>query len=156
MDRILASSRAAKDDERIEGISIEHTFLQSGMSQTQAMRDALTDFKESGKFIYAYHDFYTQKDYYFASVADSVFVHPEGGVDISGLASEVLYFKEFQDITGVQMQVIRNGAYKSAVEPFLRDEMSDENRQQIKSLLDSFWKEMLVKMEERTALNSEK
>ena len=156
MDKILSSISAAKDDERIEGISIEHTFLQSGMSQTQAIRDALTDFKESGKFIYAYHDFYTQKDYYFASVADSVFVHPEGGVDISGLASEVLYLKEFQDITGVHMQVIRNGAYKSAVEPFLSDEMSDENRQQIKSLLDSFWKEMLVKMEERTALNSEK
>jgi len=156
LDKILASVRAAKDDERIEGISIEHTFLQSGMSQTQAIRDALSDFKESGKFIYAYHDFYSQKDYYFASVADSVFVHPEGGVDISGLASEVLYLKEFQDITGVQMQVIRNGAYKSAVEPFLRNEMSDENRQQIKSLLDSFWKEMLVKMEERTALSSEK
>ena len=87
LDKILASVRAAKDDERIEGISIEHTFLQSGMSQTQAIRDALSDFKESGKFIYAYHDFYSQKDYYFASVADSVFVHPEGGVDISGLAS---------------------------------------------------------------------
>jgi len=156
LDKILASIRTAKDDERIKGISIEHTFLQSGMSQTQAMRDALTDFKESGKFIYAYHDFYTQKDYYFASVADSVFVHPEGGVDISGLASEVLYLKEFQDITGVQMQVIRNGAYKSAVEPFLRDEMSEENRQQIKTLLDSFWDEMLVKMEERTALSSKK
>jgi protease-4 len=156
LDKILASVRAAKDDERIEGISIEHTFLQSGMSQTQAMRDVLSDFKQSGKFIYAYHDFYTQKDYYFASVADSVFVHPEGSVDISGLASEVLYLKKFQDITGVQMQVIRSGAYKSAVEPFLRDEMSDENRQQIKSLLDSFWKEMLVKMEERTALNAKK
>ena len=156
LDKILASIRAAKDDHRIEGISIEHTFLQSGMSQTQAMRDALSDFKQSGKFVYAYHDFYTQKDYYFASVADSVFVHPEGGVDISGLASEVLYLKEFQDITGVQMQVIRSGAYKSAVEPFLRDEMSDENREQIKSLLDSFWKEMLVKMEERTALNAKK
>ncbi len=156
LDKILASIHAAKDDERIEGISIEHTFLQSGMSQTQAMRDALSDFKESGKFLYAYHDFYTQKDYYLASVADSVFVHPQGGVDISGLASEVLYLKEFQDITGIQMQVIRNGAYKSAVEPFLRDEMSDENRRQIKSLLDSFWKEMLVKMEERTALNAKK
>ena len=156
LDKILASVHAAKDDERIEGISIEHTFLQSGMSQTQAIRNALSDFKKSGKFIYAYHDFYTQKDYYLASVADSVFVHPEGGVDISGLASEVLYLKEFQDITGIHMQVIRNGTYKSAVEPFLRDEMSNENRQQIKSLLDSFWKEMLVKMEERAALNSKK
>ena len=151
LDKILASIRAAKDDERIEGISIEYTFLQSGMSQTQAIRDALSDFKESGKFIYAYHDFYTQKDYYLASVADSIFVHPEGGVELAGLASEVLYYKEFQDITGIQMQVIRNGAYKSAVETFLRNEMSDENREQIKSLLDSFW-EMLVKMEERTAL----
>ena len=156
LNKILASINTAKNDDRVEGISIEHTFLQSGMSQTQAIRDALTDFKESGKFIYAYHDFYTQKDYYLASVADSVFVHPEGGVDISGLASEILYLKEFQDITGVKMQVIRNGDYKSAVEPFLRDEMSDENREQIKSLLDSFWKEMLGKMDERTALTSEK
>ena len=156
LNKILASISAAKDDERIKGISIEQTFLQSGMSQTQAIRDALSDFKESGKFIYAYHDFYTQKDYYLASVADSVFVHPEGGVDIRGLASEVLYFKEFQDITGLHMQVIRSGAYKSAVEPFLVDEMSDENRQQIKSLLDSFWKEMVGKIEERTALNAKK
>ncbi len=156
LNKILASISAAKDDERIKGISIEQTFLQSGMSQTQAIRDALSDFKQSGKFIYAYHDFYTQKDYYLASVADSVFVHPEGGVDIRGLASEVLYLKEFQDITGLHMQVIRSGAYKSAVEPFLVDEMSDENRQQIKSLLDSFWKEMVGKIEERTALNAKK
>jgi protease-4 len=152
----LASVRAAKEDDRIAGISIEHTFLQSGMSQTQAIRDAVSDFKQSGKFVYAYHDFFTQKDYYFASVSDSVFVHPEGGVEISGLASEVLYLNEFQDITGIRMQVIRNGEYKSAVEPFLRDKMSDENRQQIKVLLDSFWDEMLVKMEERTALSSKK
>ena len=126
------------------------------MSQTQVIRDALTDFKESGKFIYAYHDYFRQKDYYLASVADSVFVHPEGGVELAGLASEVLYLKEFQDITGIEMQVIRSGAYKSAVEPFLQNEMSDENREQIKSLLDSFWSEMVVKIEERTALTPKK
>ena len=156
LDKILASIRSAKDDDRIEGISIEHTFLQSGMSQTQAMRDALTDFKKSGKFIYAYHDYFTQKDYYLASVADSVFVHPEGGVELAGLASEVLYLKEFQDITGIEMQVIRSGAYKSAVEPFLQDEMSEKNREQIQSLLDSFWSEMVVKIEERAALTPKK
>lgn len=156
LDKILASIRAAKADDRIEGISIEHTFLQSGMSQTKAIRDALTNFKESGKFIYAYHDFFTQKDYYLATVADSIFVHPEGGVELAGLASEVLYYKEFQDITGIQMQVIRNGAYKSAAEPFLQDKMSNENREQIKALLDSFWQEMVLKIEERTALTPEK
>ncbi len=156
LDKILASIRSAKDDDRIEGISIEHTFLQSGMSQTQVIRDALTDFKKSGKFIYAYHDYFRQKDYYLASVADSVFVHPEGGVELAGLASEVLYLKEFQDITGIEMQVIRSGAYKSAVEPFLQNEMSEENREQIKSLLDSFWAEMVVKIEERTALTPKK
>ena len=156
LDKILASIRSAKDDDRIEGISIEHTFLQSGMSQTQVIRDALTDFKKSGKFIYAYHDYFSQKDYYLASVADSVFVHPEGGVELSGLASEVLYLKEFQDITGIKMQVIRSGAYKSAVEPFLQNKMSEENREQIKSLLNSFWAEMVVKIEERTALTPKK
>ncbi len=156
LDKILAAIRTAKADDRIEGISIEHTFLQSGMSQTKAMRDALTSFKESGKFIYAYHDFFTQKDYYLATVADSIFVHPEGGVELAGLASEVLYYKEFQDITGIQMQVIRNGAYKSAAEPFLEDKMSDENREQIKALLDSFWHEMVLKIEERAALTPKK
>ena len=156
LDKILAAIRTAKADDRIEGISIEHTFLQSGMSQTKAMRDALSSFKESGKFIYAYHDFFTQKDYYLATVADSIFVHPEGGVELAGLASEVLYYKEFQDITGIQMQVIRNGAYKSAAEPFLEDKMSDENREQIKALLDSFWHEMVLKIEERAALTPKK
>ena len=156
LDKILAAIRTAKADDRIEGISIEHTFLQSGMSQTKAMRDALSSFKESGKFIYAYHDFFTQKDYYLATVADSIFVHPEGGVELAGLASEVLYYKEFQDITGIQMQVIRNGAYKSAAEPFLEDKMSDENREQIKALLDSFWHEMVLKIQERASLTPKK
>ena len=126
LDKILASINKAAEDDRIKGISIEHTFLQSGMAQTQAIRKALKAFRDSGKFVYAYHDVYTQKDYYLASVADSVFVHPEGGIDFRGLSAEVLYYKSLQEKSGVQMEVIRHGAYKSAVEPFLSDRMSEE------------------------------
>ena len=156
LDKILASINKAADDDRIKGISIEHTFLQSGMAQTQAIRKAMKAFRESGKFVYAYHDVYTQKDYYLASVADSVFVHPEGGVDFRGLSSEVLYFKSLQEKTGVQMEVIRHGAYKSAVEPFLNDRMSEENRLQIGSLLNSIWDEISMGVADRSQLDVDK
>lgn len=155
LDKILASIRKATDDDRIMGISIEHTFLQSGMSQTQAIRKELNNFRESGKFIYAYHDVYTQKDYYLASVADSVFVHPEGGIDFRGLSAEVLYYKSLQEKSGVQMEVIRHGAYKSAVEPFLSDRMSEENRLQIGSLLNSIWDEISKGVADRSQLDIE-
>lgn len=156
LDKILASIDKAANDDRIKGISIEHTFLQSGMAQTQAIRKALKAFRESGKFVYAYHDLYTQKDYYLASVADSVFVHPEGGVDFRGLSSEVLYFKSLQEKSGVQMEVIRHGAYKSAVEPFLNDRMSEENRLQIGSLLNSIWDEISMGVADRSQLDVDK
>ena len=155
LNKILASIDKAANDDRIKGISIEHTFLQTGMAQTQAIRKALQNFRDSGKFIYAYHEIYTQKDYFLASVADSVFVHPEGGVDFRGLSSEVLYFKSLQEKSGVQMEVIRHGAYKSAVEPFLSDRMSEENRIQIGSLLNNIWDEMSKGVADRAQLDLE-
>ena len=103
------------------------------------IREALKTFKESGKFVYAYGNFFTQKGYYLASVADQIFINPLGSLDFKGLASEVLYYKDFQDQYGVKMEVVRHGKYKSAVEPFLEDEMSQSNRYQIRSLLFSVW-----------------
>lgn len=143
LDQIIHAIQVAKQDDRIKGINIQTSSLMSGMAQTQEIREALEDFKSSGKFVYAYADFYGQKEYYLASVADRLYLNPQGIMDFKGLSSEVLFFKDFQDKTGVKMEVVRHGKYKSAVEPFLADRMSDENRLQIKSLIESLWASML-------------
>lgn len=143
LDQILHAIKVAKTDNRIQGISIKNNFLFMGLAQTQEVRKALEDFKESGKKVYALSDYYAQKDYYLASVADKVFINPQGLMEFKGLASEVLYYKELQEKSGIKMEVIRHGKYKSAVEPFLSDTMSAENRTQIKELLGSVWTQML-------------
>lgn len=143
LDEILHAIKVAKEDNNIEGISITTSFLQAGMTQTREIRDALLDFKSSGKFVLAHTDIFTQKDYYLASVADEVYMNPVGVMDFKGLATEVLYFKDLQEKSGVKMEVIRHGKYKSAVEPFLSNTMSEENRTQIKELITSIWDVML-------------
>ena len=144
LDEILHAILVAKDDERIKGISINNNFLMAGLAQAQTLRKALMEFKEKGKFVYAYGDFYTQKDYYLASVADSVFINPVGVMDFKGLSSEVLFFKDLQEKTGIKMEVIRHGKYKSAVEPYLENEMSTANREQIRELIQSLWNSMVT------------
>lgn len=148
LDEILHAIEIAKNDGNIKGISINNSFIMAGMAQTQAIRKALVGFKESGKFIYSYADFYMQKDFYLASVADSVFLNPVGGMDYKGLSTEVLFYKDLQEKTGVKMEVIRHGKYKSAVEPFLSNEMSDANRTQVKELLNSIWNSMVTDISE--------
>lgn len=148
LDEILHAISVAKDDERIEGISINNNFLIAGLAQTQTLRKALADFKDKGKFIYAYGDFYAQKDYYLASIADSVFLNPVGVLDFKGLSSEVLFYKDLQQKTGIKMEVIRHGKYKSAVEPFLENEMSEANRAQISELIQSLWDSMISEIAE--------
>lgn len=143
LDEIITAIQVAKTDDDIDGISINNNFIMAGMAQTQAVRDALVDFKEDGKFIYAYGDFYMQKEYYLASVSDSIFLNPVGAMDFKGLSSEVMFFKDLQEKTGVKMEVIRHGKYKSAVEPFLSNEMSKANRTQIKELIGSLWNSMV-------------
>ncbi|MDM9630496.1 signal peptide peptidase SppA [Robiginitalea aurantiaca] len=142
LDQIVQAIGVAGKDDRIKGISISSPYLMSGMAQAKAIRDALEDFKAKGKFVYAYGDFYTQKDYYLSSVADSLFINPAGNLDFKGLAAEVLFFKDFQEKSGVKMEVVRHGKYKSAVEPFLSDKMSPENREQLSSLIQSLWESM--------------
>ncbi|MDY0780318.1 signal peptide peptidase SppA [Tenacibaculum sp. IB213877] len=142
LDKIINAIDNAKTDENIKGISIKSTLINAGVAQTQAIRNKLEEFKESGKFIYAYNDIYTQKNYYLSSVADSLFLNPVGAIDFKGLSSEILYYKDFEDKYGIKMEVVRHGKYKSAVEPFLTNKMSDENREQITSFLQSIWSEM--------------
>ena len=135
---IAAIDKASKHD-KIKGISLRADFISAGWAQTRSIRNALLRFKESGKFIYSYGDIYTQKGYYLSSVSDSIYLNPLGALEFKGLASEVLYYKNFQDEYGLKMEVIRQGKYKSAVEPYLENEMSPANRYQIKSLLKDIW-----------------
>lgn len=137
-DLLLAIENAAQHP-NIEGIILQADFISAGWSQIREIRNALLRFKTTGKFIYAYHDIASQKSYYLTSVADSIFLNPAGMIEFKGLASEVLYYKDFQDHSGLKMEVIRHGKYKSAVEPFLENEMSDDNRFQIKTLLSDLW-----------------
>lgn len=155
LDDILHAIEVARDDDKIRGISINSNYLMAGIAQTQALRNALSDFRESGKFVYSYGDFYTQKDYYLASVADSVFLNPVGIAEFKGLSAEVLYFKDLQEKTGVRMEVVRHGKYKSAVEPFLSNEMSEENRTQISELIGSIWNSVLAEIAQSRGLTSE-
>ena len=141
LHEILAAIKNAKIDKKIKGISINTLGLNAGIAQTQDIRDALADFKNSGKFITAYSDYYSQSSYYVSSVADSLYTNPVGTVDLKGLAAELLFFKDFEDKYGVKFEVIRHGKYKSAVEPFIANKISDANREQMTELLQSIWKE---------------
>ncbi len=143
LSSILNAIENAKYDDKIKGISISSLIVNAGISQTQAIRNKIEEFKETGKFVTAYADFYTQKNYYLSSVADSMYVTPYGGVDFKGLSSERLFYKDFQDKYGVKMEVIRHGKYKSAVEGYLDNKMSAANREQITSFLNSIWSEFL-------------
>ena len=136
---ILNAIEAAKTDDKIKGISILNNQSQLGLAQSKAVRDKLEEFKKSGKFVYAYANFFTQGEYYLNSVANQVYLNPMGEVDFKGLSAEILYMKDLQEKTGVKMEVIRHGKYKSAVEPFLAQEMSPENREQMTVLLNSVW-----------------
>ena len=139
MDKIIGSIKKAKKDENIKGIKLKSGSIGSGWAQAREIRNTLEDFKTSGKFIYSYSDNMSQKGYYVSSVADSIFMNPIGMMQLKGLSSEVLYYEDFQNQYGVKMEVIRHGKYKSAVEPYLQDHMSNENRLQIQSLLDAVW-----------------
>lgn len=143
LNKITNAIENAKYDDNIKGISIANEMVNAGVSQTQTIRDKIKEFKESGKFVTSYANIYTQKNYYLSSVADSMYVTPTGIVDFRGLSSERLFYKDFQEKYGVKMEVIRHGKYKSAVEGYLDNKMSEANREQISSFLHSIWSEFL-------------
>lgn len=136
---IINAIEKAKTDHDIKGISILNNDSELGIAQSKSLRDALENFKKSGKFVMAYANSFSQKEYYLNSVANTVYINPAGDFDFKGLSAEIMFFKDFQDKTGVKMEVIRHGKYKSAVEPFLDNKMSDANRKQISELLNSVW-----------------
>ena len=143
---VITAIDDAQTDKNIEGISILNGNSQLGMAQSKALRDALQRFKKSGKFIMAYSNAYSQKEYYLNSVADKIYINPVGEMDFKGLSSEIMFYKDLQEKTGVKMEVIRHGKYKSAVEPFLENKMSDANREQVTALLNSVWSSVITEI----------
>ncbi len=136
---VLQAIKNAKTDHKIKGISIESDFINAGITQLDDIRNALIDFKKSGKFVYAYGNSVSQGAYYLGSVADKYYLNPAGGIELKGLSAEVTFFKSFAEKFGIGIQVIRHGKFKAAVEPFLKDEISPENQEQLSTLLNDIW-----------------
>lgn len=143
LNQILESIEKATNDPKIAGAFLDVASIAGGMASIQEIRHALTKFKNSGKFVVAYGTHYSQSAYYLASVADKMFLHEIGGVAFQGIQMQAMFFKNLLDKIGVDMQVVRYGKFKSAVEPFLYDKMSSENREQLLSFSSSLWNNML-------------
>ena len=155
LDDILSSIKKAKENEDIKGIYIQATSLGAGFASLEEIRNALKDFKESGKFVVAYGDAYTQGLYYLSSVADKVLLNPQGMLEWRGLAATPMFFKDLLEKVGVEMQVFKVGTYKSAVEPFISTEMSAANREQINVYLSSIWGQITSAVAESRNLSVE-
>lgn len=139
LNDILDRIETAKNDDKIKGIYLDMSMVGASFATLQEIRDALLDFKSSGKFILAYSEYYSQGTYYLASTADKVYLNPEGIIDFGGLSSQSVFFKHTLEKLGIEAQVIKVGTYKSAVEPFILDKMSPENREQVTSFLGSIY-----------------
>ena len=152
---VLFAIDHAKTDANIKGISIENNLSSLGFTQRKALREKLEEFKKTGKFVLSYADNYMQSEYYLNSVADTIYLNPLGTIDFKGLSTEILYMKDLQEKTGIQMEVVRHGKYKSAVEPYLQQEMSPENREQNLELLQSMWNSIVKDIAESRKISTE-
>ena len=139
LDDILARIRYAATDANIKGIYMDAGSIGTGFASLKAVRDELLTFKKTGKFVVAYNAGYNQKAYYVASIADKVYVNPQGTIDFRGLSSSTMFYKDLLDKVGVEMQIVKVGTFKSAVEPYFLNKMSDPNRLQVTSYLGSIY-----------------
>jgi protease-4 len=144
LDDIQTSLDKAVHDDRIKGVYLKLMMVNGGMASVEEIRNALIAFKDScDKPIYAYGDMYDQKSYYLATVADEIVVHPMGSVDFRGLGGEMMFYTKALDKLGIEMQIVRHGKFKAAVEPFMLEKMSEENREQQLTYMGSLWNHML-------------
>ena len=139
LDDVLSNIDKAKKDENIVGIYLNGGSLSGGIASLKEIRNALIDFKKSGKFIVAYADNYSQRMYYLVSVADKVLLNPQGMLELKGLSAQTMFFKKTLDKLGIEMQIVKVGTFKSAVEPLVNTKMSDANRLQVTVFMNSIW-----------------
>lgn len=140
LNDILSSIKKAKANDDIKGIYIEAGALMTNYATLQEIRNALADFRKSGKWIVAYGDFYTQGAYYVASVANKVYINPKGAIDWHGIGAQTMFYKDFMAKFGVKWEVVKVGTFKSATETFTEEKMSDANRLQTKTFIDGTWR----------------
>ena len=143
---IVKDIKNAAADEKIKGIFLDVDDVSGGYASVEEIRNALLDFKKSKKFIVAYAEDYSTKSYYLATVADKIYLNPQGAVDFKGLRTELMFFKGALEKLEIEPEVIRHGKFKSAVEPFILDKMSDENRKQVASFVDAIWNNISEKI----------
>lgn len=146
LNDIIKNIEKASKDDKIKGIYIDIPSFEGGLATAEEIRNALLAFKKSGKFIYAFGDYYTQGSYYLASTADKIYLNPEGQVSLNGIASQSMFFKGTLEKMEIEPQVIRHGKFKSAIEPFILDKMSPENREQVAAFVDPIWNHMSQKI----------
>jgi len=139
LDEILRALEVAKTDDKIKAIYFNFQAIPTGFATNHEIREAILDFKKSGKPIIAYSDVYTQGAYYMASAANKVYLHPQGLVELKGLGAQIMFFKGALEKLEVEPQIIRHGKFKSAVEPYMLDKMSDANRLQTRTYMGSLW-----------------
>ncbi|MBL7704222.1 MAG: signal peptide peptidase SppA [Taibaiella sp.] len=149
---VIRSIEAAKSDDNIKGIYLKAAGNANGWATSQQLRDALKDFKNSGKFVFAYADGITQKAYYIASVADSIYINPLGSVELKGLSTSLMFYKGLLDKLEVEPEIFYCGKFKSATEPIRAYKMTDENRTQIKAYQQDFWSEILAAVAEHNKM----
>lgn len=144
LNHFLSDMERAAEDDRIDGILLQADMISGYPSMLGEVRDALAKFKASGKWVVAWSEIYTQGAYWMSSVADEVYLHPEGGIDMRGMGMETTFYKRMLEDLGVEMTIVRgpDNAYKSAVEPYLRESLSEANREQLTALLEDFWARM--------------
>ncbi|WP_047446998.1 signal peptide peptidase SppA [Alistipes sp. ZOR0009] len=156
LNSIVSNLKKAKTDPNIAGVYMDLTTVNApGFATVQEIRNAIVDFKKSGKFVVAFSDTYTQIAYYLASAADKIYMNPEGNLELLGLKAQVMFYKGTLDKLGVQAQIIRHGKFKSAVEPFMLDKMSPANREQMDALLGSIWNEMTAEISKSRNVSAE-
>ncbi len=143
LNDILKTLKKAKDDPKIKGIFLDLSDIQFGVATLEEIRNELKEFKKSGKFIYSYSETYSQKAYYLATVSDVIALNKEGSIDFHGLGAELMFFKGLLKKLDVEMKIIRHGKYKSAIEPFMLDKMSNENREQTRQFLSGIWEHIV-------------
>ena len=158
LNDVLKNLEKAASDTKIKGVLIENGVLPSGWATTEEIRNALNKFREeSGKFVIAYSDYMLQQEgYYLSTIADRIYINPSSMVDFKGLSGEVMFYKKALDKIGVEVQVVRHGKFKGAVEPYILDKLSDENKEQIKDYVGSIWNHTVEKMSESRGIPQER
>jgi len=156
LDGIIENLKLAKEDKNIKGIYLDLSVIPSGLATVEEIRNALLDFKESGKFIISYSEVYTQKAYYLATVSDKIYLNPEGFLDFRGFVGQVMFIKGTLEKLDVDIQIVKHGKFKSAVEPLILDKMSEANKEQTLTYISSMWNHVTKQISDSRKISIEK